>query len=180
MINCVECNVEIKNPTDRMKFCSAKCRSRYWVKHHKEQDRILKKTWRDRQVLKCRCCGNNIPLNIRKSGIVFCSDACRKRQIIINRKKYNKKVSNLFLKHKESIGCKVCGYNKCGAALDYHHKDPSIKERRVTAKMWYSNSDIIKKEIEKCTLLCSNCHDELHYKERGCSVNGSARNASNV
>ena len=57
--------------------------------------------------------------------------------------------------------CEICGYNKCPDAFDFHHKDPSIKEFRIGSfriKSW----EKIKKELDKCQLLCSNCHRELH------------------
>ena len=59
--------------------------------------------------------------------------------------------------------CNKCGYNKCINALDFHHRDPTIKDKnwdRIRARNW----DKIVKEIDKCDLLCSNCHRELHDK----------------
>ncbi len=66
--------------------------------------------------------------------------------------------------HKESLGCSVCGYNKCGAALDWHHVDSSTKERRISVRTYFSK--LGEAERAKCVLLCSNCHRELHWKER--------------
>lgn len=58
------------------------------------------------------------------------------------------------------LSCEICGYDKNLSALDFHHKDPSTKEHGFNMKnMSYEK---IKKEIIKCTLLCSNCHRELH------------------
>ena len=58
--------------------------------------------------------------------------------------------------------CEVCGYSKCLAALDFHHKDNTTKEFVVSSKS-LSNLEKIKKEVDKCALLCRNCHTELHY-----------------
>lgn len=58
--------------------------------------------------------------------------------------------------------CSRCGYDKCSAALCCHHVDPSKKEFGLhsgSAKKW----SLTKKEIEKCILLCANCHAEIHY-----------------
>lgn len=58
--------------------------------------------------------------------------------------------------------CKKCGYNKCIAALQLHHVDPSTKDMdfaQMTRKSW----DKIQEELEKCILLCANCHAEEHY-----------------
>ena len=58
--------------------------------------------------------------------------------------------------------CERCGYNRCNDVLCFHHKDPSIKELTLVGgvKSW----DRTKAEIDKCMLLCSNCHMEEHEK----------------
>lgn len=60
-------------------------------------------------------------------------------------------------------GCSICGYNKCPAALEFHHKDPNEKEFQIN-KRWSMSKEAILKEIDKCVLLCSNCHREEHWK----------------
>lgn len=57
--------------------------------------------------------------------------------------------------------CKKCGYNKHPAAMDFHHRDVSDKDFNIGAaanKKW----EVIKKELDKCDLLCANCHREEH------------------
>lgn len=57
--------------------------------------------------------------------------------------------------------CNRCGYNKCVRALSFHHKDPSKKDFKFGSgapKKW----ETIKKELDKCELLCANCHAEEH------------------
>lgn len=59
--------------------------------------------------------------------------------------------------------CTVCGYNRCYAALEFHHVDPSVKEYSPSKLLNnYSTLDKLLKEVEKCVLLCSNCHREVH------------------
>lgn len=66
----------------------------------------------------------------------------------------------------ESAGgkCIYCGYAKCIAAMDFHHRDPTQKELNLA--MSDSCKNIQKKldEIKKCDLICSNCHREEHWK----------------
>lgn len=57
---------------------------------------------------------------------------------------------------KSKIGCTDCG-EKDIRCLDFHHLDSSLKTRCVSEMMMYSIITI-KKEIEKCVLLCANCH----------------------
>lgn len=64
-------------------------------------------------------------------------------------------------------GCKLCGYNKCPAALEFHHLDPAEKEFQIN-KRWSMSDEKLLKELDKCVLLCSNCHREVHWKlDRG-------------
>lgn len=56
--------------------------------------------------------------------------------------------------------CVKCGYNKCISALHFHHKDASEKDFTISGKSW--SFEKLKKEVDKCVLLCSNCHTELH------------------
>jgi hypothetical protein len=60
--------------------------------------------------------------------------------------------------------CKVCGYNKSKRALSFHHRNPLEKLFSIsgnTCRKW----DVIKKELDKCDLMCANCHLELHEQE---------------
>lgn len=63
--------------------------------------------------------------------------------------------------------CLICGYDECPAALEFHHIDPTQKEFQIS-KRWSMTDERIKSEIDKCVLLCSNCHRETHWKiDRG-------------
>lgn len=61
--------------------------------------------------------------------------------------------------------CIKCGYDKCLDALEFHHRDESEKEFTISVSKNYS-TDSLKKEADKCDLLCANCHRELHSGER--------------
>ena len=57
--------------------------------------------------------------------------------------------------------CAICGYNKNYAAMEFHHLDPKEKEldwKKLRQVKW----EFIVTELQKCTLLCSNCHREVH------------------
>lgn len=57
--------------------------------------------------------------------------------------------------------CQSCGYNKYYGALEFHHRDPSEKEFNWQ-KMRLVSNDRLTAELEKCDLLCANCHREVH------------------
>jgi len=60
--------------------------------------------------------------------------------------------------------CCVCGYDKCPASLALHHLDPSKKEFGLgSIRACPENWSKIVSELKKCVLVCSNCHNEIHY-----------------
>lgn len=75
--------------------------------------------------------------------------------------KRRKKVRALSLEHKGG-SCEICGYNKCSQALDFHHIDPKKKHFGISAKGYTRSWEKVLSELDKCILLCSNCHREVH------------------
>ena len=61
--------------------------------------------------------------------------------------------------------CSICGYDKCVAALEFHHINPESKLFGISTKGITRSLDLIKKELDKCILLCANCHREEEYKK---------------
>ena len=59
--------------------------------------------------------------------------------------------------------CQKCGYNACQRALEFHHLDPTQKDFGIS-KTLTKNIQTLKSEIDKCILLCSNCHAEEHQR----------------
>jgi predicted nucleic-acid-binding Zn-ribbon protein len=60
--------------------------------------------------------------------------------------------------------CQKCGYNRHYSALTFHHIDPSQK-RYEWKQMKHMHRKLIRKELDKCVLLCNNCHCEEHAKD---------------
>lgn len=58
--------------------------------------------------------------------------------------------------------CHSCGYEKCIDALEFHHTDSSKKDFGISSKGYTRSWEKVKEELEKCMLLCANCHRELH------------------
>lgn len=59
--------------------------------------------------------------------------------------------------------CEICGYNRCKEALDFHHLIPEEKEFKISDRnLPTSDWPRIKKELDKCILVCANCHREIH------------------
>jgi hypothetical protein len=58
--------------------------------------------------------------------------------------------------------CEICGYDRCIDALEFHHSNFSGKEFSISAKGYTRSWAKIKEELDKCSLLCANCHREVH------------------
>lgn len=56
--------------------------------------------------------------------------------------------------------CVVCGYDRYRGALEFHHLDPAQKDFELNNLMKFT--DEIRKELDKCALVCANCHAEIH------------------
>lgn len=169
--NCPKCNSEIqynyqcsKRKAEQKKTICASCRN---------LDRELKPN------CQCSFCNKDLyrsPSTKNRGKYVFCTYGCKNKFYGPRRIKKNKirnricDQKNIRYKKEKAIEykggrCELCGYNKCIAAFDFHHINPQEKKYNIKDLMtrkW----DLVKEEIDKCILLCSNCHRELHWNER--------------
>ncbi len=79
-----------------------------------------------------------------------------------NRREWSMEQKKKAIKYKGGK-CAVCGYSRCSAAMDFHHKNPSEKEGYGTGALkshWSFKKNI--PELDKCVLLCVRCHREIH------------------
>jgi transposase len=83
---------------------------------------------------------------------------CRKcrQEAVVRRRRTVKRI----LVDEAGGRCKLCGYDRCLAALQFHHTDPSAKEFGVSRRGAHSIKRL-RAEVHKCVLLCSNCHAEV-------------------
>jgi|SRR5271157_2845193 len=87
----------------------------------------------------------------------------RKQRIYERQKEIKDKIQSIKLE----LGCKICGYNKCARALQFHHNDSNQAKNGNIAK-WVAQGRCIKtilEEISKCICVCANCHHEIHDEE---------------
>jgi len=62
--------------------------------------------------------------------------------------------------------CQWCGYSKCVDALEFHHNTPGEKDFSISGTGVTRSWSKIKIELDKCSLLCANCHREAHFNMR--------------
>ena len=62
--------------------------------------------------------------------------------------------------------CQLCGYNGYAGAMELHHRDPKEKDFSLSrAKL--TTFEKVRNELDKCDLLCANCHREEHARLKG-------------
>lgn len=114
----------------------------------------------------CSSCGKEKPENefhwknkehtILNSKCKICSNA---RTTELRRERYRK-----VQLYKEEHGCAVCGEKRYWV-LDFHHRDGATKENEISYMLRKNMSwDKILQELNKCDVLCANCHRDYHYK----------------
>jgi hypothetical protein len=74
----------------------------------------------------------------------------------------NKKIKYIEYTGSECNDCGLSYPEEPYAIFDFHHRDPNEKEFDWS-KMRLRSDDKIKEEIDKCDLLCSNCHRKKHF-----------------
>lgn len=129
---------------------------------------------------KCTICKTDKPIDeynknkTRKDGYSTVCRECNKevskkyynldkKRHIINVGKRNKKVrkENIdYINSIKSVGCRFCPEDDV-CCLDFHHLVSEEKENCI-ARLTAHSIETIQKEIEKCVVICSNCHRKLH------------------
>lgn len=75
-------------------------------------------------------------------------------------KTYRQRVKEKLVEYKGGK-CEICEYNKYIGALDFHHLNPEEKDFTIS-QYQHLCYEKLKKEVDKCMLVCSNCHREIH------------------
>lgn len=158
-MNCKHCDKELSGKQE--KFCSRSC----LMKHNK--------TWKhqhDRSKTNGKQCVN-CETNLIGNQKMFCSTKCKfnYRKEYYNKKSYQKQQErglNRKLSFIDKLGgkCQSCGYDKNASALVFHHKNENTKSFQLDIR-YFSNKTLsaLEEEVNKCMLLCHNCHSEHHY-----------------
>lgn len=103
-----------------------------------------------------RCsCGETNPVNFYGNKKTICGK-CHNEYTVAR----YRAIKRECVRHKGG-SCQVCGFDKYDAALEFHHLDPVKKDVKFSQlKSWGKERRIA--ELEKCVLLCANCHRGVH------------------
>ena len=83
------------------------------------------------------------------------------------KRKLSKKYRQWLIDYKKKHKCTKCGIADY-RVLEFHHSHDTDKEFSIGEAV--SNNygfKRIKEEVEKCIIICANCHRIIHYEERG-------------
>lgn len=101
-----------------------------------------------------------------------CHREYRRQHYLRNRQKYidkaarhRERLREWFHEFKTQLKCEQCKESH-PACLQFHHSSPEDKEIAVSCAVHRWSRKRLLHEIEKCTILCANCHAKLHYEER--------------
>jgi hypothetical protein len=99
---------------------------------------------------------------------VYLSEDEKKANAVTSVVKRRKKIKEKAINYKGGC-CQKCGYNKCVGALEFHHLNPNEKDFSLSSNGYSLSWETIKKELDKCILVCANCHREIHEELRNLS-----------
>jgi transposase len=106
--------------------------------------------------------------HVREPRGYFRCRLCRQEAVVRRRRKVKE-----ILVREAGGHCRLCGYDGCHAALEFHHLDPSAKLFGLAQDGMARSIDRARVEARKCILLCSNCHAEVECGVR--SISGVAQ-----
>lgn len=88
-----------------------------------------------------------------------------KGEVIERRKKRQLDIREWYRDYKKTLCCAGCG-EKHPACLQFHHKSREGKSFNIADVAGRASSiKALRKEIDKCDVLCVNCHAKLHWRE---------------
>lgn len=155
---CENCGKEYETHHTKQKYCSNECRA---------EARVGTKTNHKREEKICKLCGKTFMGTYQSK---YCSDDCRSKSRSVEPDKIAKRNADhykrerekrLWLnKYKQDKGCERCGFND-HRALVFHHLIPEEKSFSLGRELKGKEKTL--KEIDKCIILCRNCHSIEHY-----------------
>lgn len=90
----------------------------------------------------------------------------KERRLLVRERAEWQKNSNIeYVNSKKQQGCNKCGEKRIWV-LDFHHRNPKEKINEIAHMIKSASINNLEEEINKCVLLCANCHRDFHYLEK--------------
>lgn len=155
MGKCLYCSQETKNP----KYCSKSCANTV-------NSGLLRRRMQPQGA--CKICSCAI-----LSRLLFYCKSCKENKRRLAEEQEPKRNCVKVIQWRRDVKrklvalrggkCEICGYDKCLRALQFHHKNPAEKKFAISQSNTRNFASMVS-EIEKCDLLCANCHAEVENK----------------
>ena len=89
-------------------------------------------------------------------------DSKERQQSVKSTAAFQKQRNIMLVEQAKTIGCKKCG-EKREYVLDFHHLNADDKINIISRMIKSASAETLIRELNKCDVLCSNCHREFHY-----------------
>jgi transcription elongation factor Elf1 len=103
-----------------------------------------------------RTCATHGPQEFREFGGGFRCPRCNIERVMERRR-----TLKAILVQDAGSACRLCGYDRCLRALEFHHRDRDLKDFSIGRQGHTRSLARARAEVAKCVLLCSNCHMEV-------------------
>jgi DNA-binding Lrp family transcriptional regulator len=157
---------EVDISEDKLKKICRKLDLHGCINNHKAKNltlEIITKTYNETKSKKktAKILGVSFETIKKRLGDYFLNkNIITKTQAVINWRKRKKQELVVYKGGK----CERCGYDKSIEALQFHHIKPSEKDFSISGKSY--SIERLKKEVDKCIMVCANCHIEIHEELR--------------
>jgi hypothetical protein len=114
----------------------------------------------------CFQCGKEFVITTKKDR-KFCYDCAPVDEFGLAHAKAKNAYKKKLIMERYGSSCIKCGYNKCFNALEFHHLNPDDKDKEMTPCTLIrlcKNIEDTFPELDRCQLVCANCHREIHAK----------------
>jgi hypothetical protein len=158
---CKKCEKDFRNFVTIDGLIRNLCRRKYCLecspfgKHNTKRLDVVQEAVKEGEILRiCTHCSREFIVDRKKGLHGHKCNSCN-----TNAQRHKRKIKCIEYKGSK---CEICGYSKCVGALVFHHLNTEEKEFNIGGshcRSWEKT----KKELDKCMLLCSNCHQEIHY-----------------
>jgi transposase len=132
---------------------------RHWLREHGLDTRRSvrrKASEGNERELQLHCARHGITTFKRRSTGGYRCARCRADAVARRRRKVKR-----ILVEEAGGRCKLCGYNRCVGALEFHHLAPADKRFSLSHRGVTRSLERARAEARKCVLLCANCHAEV-------------------
>ena len=153
--DCKQCGGSFRGHPSR-RYCSDACKYRY---KYPPRDGGKIKYGRT-----CVECGSVYDGQRHK----YCSDACFAKSCV-RRRNGDKSYLREMVMEAKSKPCMDCKGEYPTYVMDLHHRDPAEKSFTVSSQHKNVGTELLQAEIDKCDVICSNCHRIRHH---GSNENG--------